>query len=62
MAFFRYLIPHFKYVVFDKHRLRMDHMDGIIDREWDRILDNGRDVMRKVAAKEMQTVELGRRL
>jgi hypothetical protein len=59
MAFFRYLIPHLKYVIFDRHRLRMEHLDEIIDEEWDQILDNGRDILHKVGAEEMGTVKLG---
>ncbi len=59
MAFFRYLIPHLKYVIFDRHRLRMEHLDEIVDEEWDQILDNGRDILHQVGAEEMRTVELG---
>ncbi len=60
MALFRYLIPHLKYVIFDKHRLRMEHMDEIIEEEWDQILGNSRDILQHVSEEEMQTVQLGR--
>ena len=59
MALFRYLLPHLKYVVFDKHRLRMEHMDEIIEEEWEQILGNGRDILRHVSEEEMETVPLG---
>ncbi len=59
MAFFRYLIPHLKYVIFDRHRLRMEHLDAIIDEEWNEILDNGRSILHRISADEMRPVMLG---
>lgn len=37
----------------------MEHLDEIVDEEWDQILDNGRDILHQVGAEEMRTVKLG---
>jgi hypothetical protein len=60
MALFRYLLPHLKYVFFDRHRLRMEHMNGIIEEEWEQILGNSRDILQHVSEEEMKAMQLGR--
>lgn len=59
VAFFWYLLPHLKYTIFDQHRLRMEHLDSILDNEWDHLLNNGRNILRRLCVKQMDVVMLG---
>jgi len=59
MALFRYLVPHAKYMIFDRHRLRIEHMEEIIDEEWDQVLSNGRDILHRIGDSEMSEMRLG---
>ncbi|MDF1665336.1 MAG: hypothetical protein P1V97_26480 [Planctomycetota bacterium] len=61
MAFFRYLVPHMKYWLFDKSRLRLEHMESINEQGWNDIERQSSELMRLVASESFQTVELGQR-
>lgn len=58
MALLRYLGPHMKYWLFDKHRLRLEHMDGINEAAWDDLLVRGGGLMERVARQELAPVVL----
>lgn len=60
MAFFRYLAPSIKYWVFDKDRLRLDHMKRITDKTWDELLSNSTALLEGMAANA-PVVKLGLR-
>ena len=58
MALVRYLGPHMKYWLFDKHRLRLEHMDGIAEAAWDDLLVRGGGLMERVARQELIPIVL----
>ncbi|MDP9474701.1 MAG: hypothetical protein M3R38_03230 [Actinomycetota bacterium] len=61
MAFLRYLFPHMKYWLFDRHRLKLEHMDRINEAGWDELALNSGRVLERVAADQWEVVRLGRR-
>ncbi|MGI8911090.1 MAG: hypothetical protein ACR2JR_11145 [Rubrobacteraceae bacterium] len=60
MAFFRYLFPHMKYWMFDRHRLKLEHMDRINEEGWDELSLNSGRILEQVAADNWNVVRLGR--
>ena len=59
MAFLRYLFPHMKYWMFDRQRLKLEHMDRINEAAWDELtLSSGR-VLERVAAGNWDVIRLG---
>ena len=59
MAFLRYLFPHMKYWMFDRQRLKLEHMDRINEAAWDELtLSSGR-VLERVAAEDWEVIRLG---
>lgn len=60
LAFFRYLFPTIKYLVFDQNRLRLEHMEQINEAGWDELLQNSEKILKIVAKNEYQIVTLGR--
>lgn len=61
MAFLRYLLPHMKYWIFDRHRLKLEHMDRINEAGWDELALNSGRVLERVAADHWEVVRLGHR-
>lgn len=60
MAFLRYLFPHMKYWLFDRHRLKLEHIDRINEAGWKELtLSSGR-ILERVAADDWEVVHLGR--
>lgn len=59
MALFRYLVPSMKYWVFDRHRLKLDHLERINDRGWREIEASAAQTMGLVAGPEFPMLELG---
>lgn len=59
MALFRYLVPSVKYWVFDKHRLKMEHLEAINDKGWQELEASTARTMEIVAAHEFPMLELG---
>jgi hypothetical protein len=60
MAFCRYLLPHMKYWVFDRERLKIEHMERINEEGWDELSLNGSRILEQVAADDWEIVPLGR--
>ncbi len=59
MAVPRYLFPHMKYWMFDRQRLKLEHMSRINEAGWDELtLSSGR-VLERVAAEDWDTIRLG---
>ena len=60
MAFLRYLFPHMKYWMFDRQRLKLEHMNRLNEAGWNELaLSSGR-VLEPVAADDWEVVRLGR--
>lgn len=61
LAFIRYLIPHTKYWLFDKHRLKIEHMERINEAGWNELRQANDAILLKVAASDFQMIELGKK-
>lgn len=48
LACIRYLIPSMKYWVFDKHQLKLDHLEKINEDNWNSLLDNSDKILQMV--------------
>lgn len=60
MAFLRYLFPHMKYWMFDRDRLKLEHMDRINEAGWNELTLNSGRILERVAADNWEVVRLGR--
>lgn len=60
MAFLRYLLPHMKYWMFDRDRLKLEHMGRINEEGWKELTLNGGRILERVAANDWNVVPLGR--
>ncbi|MBA2693800.1 MAG: hypothetical protein H0U65_15120 [Rubrobacter sp.] len=60
MAFLRYLLPHMKYWMFDRDRLKLEHMDRINEEGWKELSLNSGRILERVAANDWNVVPLGR--
>lgn len=59
MALLRYLFPHMKHWMFDRQRLKLEHMAHINEAGWDELaLSSGR-VLERVAAEDWEVIRLG---
>jgi hypothetical protein len=59
MALLRYLFPHMKHWMFDRQRLKLEHMTHINEADWDELaLSSGR-VLERVAADDWEVSRLG---
>ena len=59
LAFARYLMPHMKYWLFDKHRLKIEHIERINEEGWNELLQANDTILLQIAALELQMIELG---
>lgn len=59
MAFFRYLVPSVKYWLFDKQRLRCEHLERINEQGWQEIETQTSRIMRIVTAEDFPILALG---
>jgi hypothetical protein len=59
MAFFRYLVPSMKYWLFDKQRLRCEHLERISEQGWQEIEKQTSRIMRIVTAEDFPSLALG---
>jgi hypothetical protein len=59
LALLRYLIPSLKYWLFDKRRLRLEHMMRINEQGWDQLMVNGQILLECVCHDEMPIIALG---
>jgi hypothetical protein len=59
MALSKYAISHTKYVLFDRHRLRMEHLERLTAAEWDRLEENMRSISAVVCDHSAEVIELG---
>ena len=60
MAFLRYLFPHMKYWLFDRQRLKLEHMTGINEAGWNELVLSSDRVLERVAANNWDVVRMGR--
>lgn len=60
MAFLRYLFPHMKYWLFDRQRLKLEHMDRINEEGWDTLALSSERILEQVAEDNWNVVHLGR--
>lgn len=61
MAFLRYLMPHMKYWLFDRQRLKLEHMKRVNEAGWDALtLNSGRILEQVVADNQREVIRLGR--
>ena len=58
MAFFRYLVPSVKYWLFDKQRLRCEHLERINEQGWQEIETQTSRIMRIVTAEDFPILAL----
>jgi len=61
MALFRYLVPSIKYWAFDRHRLKMQHLEAINDNGWGDLEAATAETLELVAGHEFPLLELGTR-
>ncbi|MBU1627004.1 hypothetical protein KKB18_06505, partial [bacterium] len=59
IAFVRYLIPHMKYWLFDKHCLKLEFMEKINDNYWNELLRANDSILMQIAASNLNMIELG---
>jgi hypothetical protein len=59
MAFIRYLIPSLKYWVFDRTRLKREHLERINDQGWQVLEDQVSAALSGIAAREFPLIALG---
>jgi hypothetical protein len=59
LALLRYLIPSIKYWLFDKSRLKLEHMERINQRGWEELLNAGDKLLEDSYAKNLKTISLG---
>ena len=60
MALFRYLIPSLKYWLFDRDRLKREHLERINEESWREIEQNAGTMLAILASSDFTTVALGR--
>ena len=60
MAFLRYLFPHMKYWLFDRQRLKLEHMAQINEAGWNELVLSSDRVLERVGANNLDVVPLGR--
>ena len=56
MAFLRYLFPHMKYWLFDRHRLKLEHMEQVNEAGWDALALNSGRIMEQALADDLREV------
>jgi len=60
MALFRYVAPSMKYWLFDKHRLRLEHLERINEAGWGELLQSSDNLLRRVAELDsLPAIRLG---
>ena len=59
LALLRYLIPSLKYWLFDKRRLRLEHMMRINEQGWDQLMVKEQILLECVCHDEMPIIALG---
>lgn len=59
MAFLRYLFPHMKYWMFDRHRLKLEHMEQVNEAGWEALTLNSGRILEQVSADNFERVHLG---
>ena len=59
MALLRYLMPSLKYWVFDKSRLKMEHIDKINDQGWNELCQSSNELLKQVYADTSPVFSLG---
>jgi hypothetical protein len=59
MAFLRYLFPHMKYWVFDRQRLKLEHMNRINEAGWAELASSSGQILERVAAEDWDVIRLG---
>ena len=59
LALVRYLIPSLKYWLFDKRRLRIEHMLRINEQGWSELCQSSNDLLKRVYAETAPVFELG---
>ena len=60
LAFVRYLIPHMKFWLFDKHRLKIEHLELITNKGWNELLLTSDNIFLQVAESELEMIEIGK--
>jgi hypothetical protein len=60
MAFLRYLFPHMKYWLFDRQRLKLEHMAAINEAGWNELVLSSDRVLERASANNVDVVSLGR--
>ena len=59
MAFLRYLFPHMKYWLFDRQRLKLEHMSRLNEAGWNELVLSSDRVLERVAANNWDVVRMG---
>lgn len=59
LAFGRYLLPSLKYWIFDRDRLKLEHLEKINDAGWSEIEKRTGEIIELVASQAFPVVELG---
>jgi hypothetical protein len=60
MAFIRYLIPSLKYWIFDRARLKREHLERLNAQEWQALEQHTAAMLSLIAQQEFTRIELGR--
>lgn len=59
MAFIRYLIPSFKYWIFDKKQLQIRHLERITQSKWNQLLQSSDELLASVMKNDSSKITLG---
>lgn len=59
LALLRYLVPSMKYWLFDKQKLKIEHMENINDNLWNELTTNSYEILRNSRFENMKVMELG---
>ncbi len=59
LAFGRYLLPTLKYWLFDRDRLKLEHLERLTDSGWDELQQRTTSIVTMVASSEFPVLELG---
>lgn len=59
LAFGRYLFPTLKYWLFDRDRLKLEHLERLTDADWDELTQRASSIFEIVVPREFPLIELG---
>lgn len=59
LALIRYLLPSVKYWLFDRHRLKMEYLENVTDKEWNELMLSSYELLIKTNFNNLETAKIG---